>query len=347
MLRSLFRVVVAAVVLAAVCIAWLILFLLFAPFLLVAAILNPRPNPRHPREEKPLATNTHSPIPLIFDRRNDVSKLYGCNTRNVRYRWSLFENRLDELQREFKSPEALDFGAGSLRDTYELASRGFKVTAFDLNDDVLQRYYESYDWTTAATTATVMSGSLEDLSKSDPVQLIIAFDVIEHLEDPASYIRAFNKILCDDGFLFTIVPNRRSLFERYFKRSLAQQIKRDAVMQPGVPHIQFKTPEEWDQFFEANGFRIVDRDMTIGHFVNDWWNGLLAVPLRSYVYPVLEVIAYRGKLNWNVGRIEAALCPPWLMERVNVLDQWLKSWSKCCFGWNLIVAQKQRSEFKL
>jgi 2-polyprenyl-3-methyl-5-hydroxy-6-metoxy-1,4-benzoquinol methylase len=344
MLRSLFRVVLAAVVLVAVCVAWLILFLLFAPFLLIASIIR-GPDPRDPREEKTVATNALGAIPLIFDRRNDVSKLYGCNTRNVRYRWTLFEKRLDLLKRQFETPKALDFGAGSLRDSYELASRGFEVIAFDLNETVLQRYYESYDWTKAATKATVMSGSLEDLSKSDSVQLITAFDVIEHLEDPAGYVQTFNKLLSDDGFLFTIVPNRRSLFERYFKRTLAQQIARGAVLEPGVPHIQFKTPEEWDRFFEANGFRIVDRDMTIGHFVNDWWNGLLAVPLRSYVYPVLEVIAYRGKFNWNVGRIEATLCPPWLMERVDVLDQWLKSWSKCCFGWNLIVAQKKTSEF--
>ena len=341
MLRSLLRVVLAAVVLVAVCIAWLILFLLFAPFLLIASLIR-KPDPRHPRQKDPIATTTASTIPLIFDRRNDVSKLYGCNTRNVRYRWSLFETRIEQLQNRFESPRALDFGAGSLRDSYELASRGFNVTAFDLNDDVLQRYYESYDWTKAPNTATIKSGSLDNLTQSDPVQLIIAFDVIEHLEDPASYVQTFNKILCDDGYLFTIVPNRRSLFERYFKRTLAQQIKRGAVLQPGVPHVQFKTPEEWDQFFEANGFRIVDRDMTIGHFVNDWWNGLLAVPLRSYVYPVLEVIAYRGKFNWNVGRIEATLCPPWLMERVDVLDQWLKGWSKCCFGWNLIVAQPKK-----
>jgi len=340
MLRSLFRVVLAGAVLVAVCVAWLILFLLFAPFLLIASIIG-QPNPRHSRDEKLVATNTQSAIPLIFDRRNDVSKLYGCNTRNVRYRWSLFEERLDHLQRQFEMPRALDFGAGSLRDTYELAHRGFKVTAFDLNDAVLQRYYESYDWTRAATTPAVLSGSLEDLSRSDPVQLIIAFDVIEHLEDPASYVQAFNKLLCDGGFLFTIVPNRRSLFERYFRRSLGRRIKRGAVMEPGVPHIQFKSPEEWDRFFEANGFRIVDRDMTIGHFVNDWWNGLLAVPLRTYVYPALEVIAYRGKFRWKVSRIEATFCPPWLMERVDVLDQWLKSWSKCCFGWNLIVAQKR------
>ncbi len=341
MLRSLFRVVLAAVVLTAVCIAWLILFLLFAPFLLVAAILNPRSNPRRPRYADVVTTVTDKTIPLIFDRRNDVSKLYGCNTRNVRYRWSLFEKRLDDLKTKFKTPRALDFGAGSLRDTYELASHGFEVIAFDLNETVLQRYYESYDWSKAATTPKVLSGSLEDLGKSNSVQLIIAFDVIEHLEDPSSYIQTFNKILCDDGFLFTIVPNRRSLFERYFKRSLAQQKKRGAVMEPGVPHIQFKTPEEWDQFFEANGFRIVDRDMTIGHFVNDWWNGLLAVPLRSYVYPVLDVVAYRTQRTIDAGRIERALCPPWLMERVDFFDQLLKAHLKSRFGWNLIVAQKQ------
>ena len=346
MLRSLFRVVLAAVVLVAVCIAWLILFLLFAPFLLIAELFHRR-NARDPRDENLVATNTESTIPLIFDRRNDVSKLYGCNTRNVRYRWSLFEKHLDQLQRQFEIPRALDFGAGSLRDTYELASRGFQVTAFDLNDAVLQRYYESYDWTRSSTTPAIMSGSLEDLSRSDPVQLIIAFDVIEHLEDPARYVQAFNELLCDDGFLFTIVPNRRSLFERYFKRSLGRRIKRGVALETGVPHIQFKSPEEWDRFFEANGFRIVDRDMTIGHFVNDWWNGLLAVPLRTFVYPALEVIAYRGKFRWKVGRIEATLCPPWLMERVDVLDQWLKSWSKCCFGWNLIVAQKRHPEFTL
>ena len=188
------------------------------------------------------------------------------------------------------------------------------------------------------------SGSLEDLtSKNEPdsVQLIIAFDVIEHLHDPASYVRAFSRILCDRGFLFTIVPNKRSLFEKYFKHSLAQQIKRGVVPEPGVPHVQFKSPEEWDEFFQSNGFRIVDRDMAIGHFVNDWWNGLLSIPLRAFVCPVVEVVAYRCKREFDSGRIERAFCATWLMERVNSLDELLKRQLKSRSGWNLIVARKQ------
>ena len=341
LIRSAFRVVWAAVVLVAVCLAWLILFLLFAPFLLISQLFKRSDSQDH---DVALPVKTaEGAEPLLFDRRNDVSKLYGCNTRNVRYRWSLFETHLAELQRQHKTPAALDFGAGSLRDSYELASRGFRVTSFDLNERTLQRYFDSYDWNTTPPP-TLIAGSLDDLLKNNApgsLQLVIAFDVIEHLDDPASYIRALSQLLDDRGYLFTIVPNRRAFFERYFKRSLAQQKKRGAVLEPGVPHIQFKSPEEWDQFFQANGFRIVARDMTIGHFVNDWWNGLIAIPLRTYVYPVLQVIAFRGKFELDAGKIESTLCPPWLMERVNVLDQLSKNSLRGRFGWNLIVAQKR------
>jgi hypothetical protein len=80
--------------------------------------------------------------------------------------------------------------------------------------------------------------------------------------------------------------------------------------------------------------------MAIGHFVNDWWNGLLAVPLRTFVYPVLEVVAFYSNREIDPGRIERILCSSWLMERVNLLDTFLKRSLSSRFGWNLIVAQK-------
>lgn len=344
LLRSAWRVVLAAVVLVAVCLAWLFLLIVFAPFLLIGEIIRlVKPTGAKDQDVHIQIKTSEGAEPLVFDRRHDVSKLYGCNTRNVRYRWSLFEDRLAQLQRHGSAPAALDFGAGSLRDSYELASRGFRVTSFDLSDRILRRYFDSYDWSTTATP-TLLAGSLDDLvNRNAPgsLQLVIAFDVIEHLEDPGSYVRALNTLLDKDGYLFTIVPNKRSLFERYFKHSLAQTLKRGAVLEPGVPHIQFKSPEEWDQFFQANGFHIVARDMTIGHFVNDWWNGLLAIPLRMFVYPVLEVVAFRMGRNLDAGRVERTFCPAWLMERVSLLDLALKRWSGPRFGWNLIVGQKQ------
>lgn len=346
-IRSLLRVFRAVVVFVAICLLWLILFVIFAPWLLLAQVVRLwRREDQLPAGESGAIAGKSTPsgdVPLIFDRRSDVSKLYGCNTRNVRYRWTIFSRRLEELQSEVDRPTALDFGAGSLRDSYELASRGFEVVSFDLNERILRRYFDSYDWTVARNQPKLLAGCLEDLRNDlavNSVQVVLAFDVIEHLEDPASYVQTLSSLLSERGFLFTIVPNKRSLFERNFKRSLTRQRKRGIPVEPGVPHIQFKSPEEWDQFFQANGFRIVDHDMAIGHFVNDWWNGLLSIPLRAFVYPVLEVASYRSGRNLDTGRIERALCSSWLMERVNDLDVLLKEVLKSRFGWNLIVAQK-------
>lgn len=335
-------------VLLGVCLLWLVLFVLFAPWVVIAEVVRfMRRRPQIVDEPSGVvgSRSAASEAPLIFDRRNDVSKLYGCNTRNVRYRWTLFAEKLNKLLRERERPKALDFGAGSLRDSYELAKRGFDVTAFDLNARVLRSYYDSYDWTAAKGKPNLLTGSLEDLKQSiqpDSLQLILAFDVIEHLEDPASYVQALSEVLSEDGLLFTIVPNKRSLFETYFRHSVGEQLKRGVVLEPGVPHLQFKSPEEWYRFFQANGFQIVDRDMTIGHFVNDWWNGLLSIPLWTYVYPVVNVFAYRTGRKIDTGRFERTLCPAWLMERIHSVDLLFERWLKPRYGWNIIVAQRSR-----
>jgi 2-polyprenyl-3-methyl-5-hydroxy-6-metoxy-1,4-benzoquinol methylase len=328
------------------------MFLFFLPLILIAEIVlwikGEKRKAVKAEAEISFARNateaTDVSTPLIFDRRTDISKLYGCNTRNVRYRWDIFRDRVELLKGQSINLKALDFGAGSLRDSYELSRLGFDVVAFDLNPAVLQRYHNTYDWTNIAQKPKLIAGTIQDLvdsNESGSLQLIIAFDVIEHLEDPASYVSQFNQLLSDEGFLFTIVPNRRSLFERYFKHTLAEQRKRGHKTEPGVPHIQFKSPHEWQLFFEANGFRIADHDMAIGHFVNDWWNGLFSIPLRACVYPVITVLAMRTGREIDAGRLERAMCPAWLMERINGVDILFKQWLKSRFGWNLIVAQRQ------
>ncbi len=351
MLRSSLRVVFAATVLVALFLLWVPLFLIFVPLILIAEIVlalrGSTLKSNEAEQNSPLRNTSEtsdSNEPLIFDRRTDISKLHGCNTRNVSYRWQLFSDRLELLRRESNNPKALDFGAGSLRDSYELARQGFEVVSFDLNRSILKRYFEAYDWAPVAHKPTLQAGSLQDLidsHKPGSLQLIVAFDVIEHLEDPASYVSAFSKLLTERGFLFTIVPNKRSLFERYFKHSLKEQKKRGHKTEPGVPHIQFKSPEEWDAFFQANGFRIADRDMAIGHFVNDWWNGLFSIPLRAFVYPVMAVVALRTGREIDAGRLERIMCPAWLMERINSVDILFARFLYPRFGWNLIVAQRQ------
>lgn len=348
-LGFLFRLIWAVIVLFAVCVLWLLLFLLFLPFILVALLMQREATPpdssgdvrREPITNESASDNAE--LEFIFDRRSDVSKLFGCNTRNVRYRWQVFSAHLQQLRNKNTDLRALDFGAGSLRDSYELAKLGFAVTSVDLNQRLMDRYFESYDWSSVPQAPILFASPLDELAQQ-PVNsgfhLAIAFDVIEHLDDPAVYVRDIHSLLGEDGLFFTIVPNRRSIFERYFKYTLRKQRERGIVPEPGVPHVQFKSPQEWRLFFTQNGFDILDHDMAIGSFVNDWWNGLVTVPLRMYVSPTLQMLAYLGGTHFPEGSFEQGFCPRWLMERVNFWDQRLKSRMHNQFGWNLIVMRR-------
>jgi 2-polyprenyl-3-methyl-5-hydroxy-6-metoxy-1,4-benzoquinol methylase len=338
------RLIWALIVLLAVCVVWVLLFLLFLPFIAVAALIRPgtpaAENPERLNRKSHSELETHSSQPLIFDRRGDISKLFGCNTRNVQYRWNLFASRLDQIRANVESPKALDFGAGSLRDSYELARLGFCVTSVDLDPATMQRYYRSYDWSKIQCPPTIFTEPLHKLKGDSRFHLAIAFDVIEHLEDPSAYCREINSLLNEDGLFFSIVPNRRSIFERYFRRSIRKQIAKGQPFVPGVPHLQFKLPREWRKLFEESGFKIVEHDMAIGFFVNDCWTGLLGLPLRVYVTPVLARVAQLLRLNFDQVAFEERFSPPWLMKRVNVLDQLVKKQLASRFGWNLIVATK-------
>jgi SAM-dependent methyltransferase len=337
-----FRFIWALLVLFAVCVVWLVLFLVFLPFLLVAALFQPSTN-----QLEEISQGVHSDPepessqPLIFDRRKDISKLFGCNTRNVHYRWNVFASRLDQIRKDFDTPSALDFGAGSLRDSYELARLGFCVTSVDLDPAVMQRYYQSYDWSKVRCPPRIFTEPVENLKAGSAFHLAIAFDVIEHLEDPSAYCRSIHSLLDEGGLLFSIVPNRRSIFERYFRRSIKKQKAKGIPYIPGVPHLQFKLPAEWEQLFEESGFKILEHDMAIGFFVNDCWTGLLGLPLRVYVTPVLGHVAHKLGINFNQVAFEERFSPPWLMKRVDVLDQLCKKQLAPRFGWNLIVATKK------
>ena len=349
-----------AFILLIVCGLWLALFLFFLPFIVLGEVLGLRKRFRDEvsAEEQEvslaaaagseetarlLTVESRSTDCFIFDRRKDISKLFGCNTRNVQYRWSLFARRLANLKSEFTEPRAIDFGAGSLRDSYELSKLGFSVVSVDLDDNLLQRYSKFYDWGERDGAPLLFARPLDDLLReagADSFHLAIAFDVIEHLEDPAAYVTKIGSLLKPQGLFFTIVPNRRAVFERYFKYSIARQRRKGIPWIPGVPHLQFKTPAEWKKFFEDNRYKILEHKMAIGPLVNDLWHGLLGLPLTVFVHPVLETAGHKFRFRYSSAFIEA-FYPAWLMERVAVWDTVLKKWLSPWFGWNLIVLQKE------
>jgi len=268
-----------------------------------------------------------------FDRTGDVSKLEGCNTRNVEYRWDLFSKELETIP---QGSETLDFGAGSLRDSFELAKRGYNVTSVDLDPDLLSSYQADYDWPTNGTARKIVTGKdlAECLSQIENTQfsLIISFDVLEHLEDPTTVLRKLRPLLTPNGRFFITVPNGRTLFELWFKLILTTSKIFRKKLRPGEPHLQRNSPERWKGILDEAGYRVLSHEMQIGFFVNTA-SALVQIPLYSFA----RLVRALG-FSFPAEKIQKTICSKKVMASLNKLDEKTRRYFSGLYGWNLFVA---------
>jgi len=264
-----------------------------------------------------------------FDRTADVSKLDGCNTRGIEYRWDIFKRHLPSIPAEGK---VLDFGAGSLRESFDLTSRGFDVTSIDLDFATLSAYRARYNWPAEARHRMVadrdLFAALAGLGDTK-FSLITCFDVLEHLEDPVSALRCFADRMTDDARLFVTVPNGRTLFELAWRLDLKIARATGRYIRPGEPHLQRLSPARWKSIIRDAGLSVRDHEMHIGFFANNT-AALVQVPL-----------ALTGRLLRKVGfnfdgvaaseRVIQRTAP--LMDALDRRTRFLKD----LYGWNLFV----------
>jgi 2-polyprenyl-3-methyl-5-hydroxy-6-metoxy-1,4-benzoquinol methylase len=268
-----------------------------------------------------------------FDRSQDVSKLEGCNTRGVEYRWDLFAKELQNIPR---GGESLDFGAGSLRDSFELATRGYNVTAIDLNSELLASYERDYEWPTNGTKRKLVTG--QDLESCisqigrERFSLIICFDVLEHLEDPGSIVRQMRSLMAPNGRLFITVPNGRTLFELYFRAILLLARLVGKKLRPGEPHLQRNSPEKWTRVLQDSGLEVLHHAMAIGFFANTF-SALVQIPVSG----VAKLLGAAG-ISFRSERVLDFICNRKFMAMLDRLDQRTKRYFSGLYGWNLFVA---------
>ena len=285
-----------------------------------------------------------------FDRTKDVSKIIGCNTRNVPYRWSIFETHLREVP---AGSHVLDFGAGALRETWEMARRGYQVTAVDLDAKQIADYCKDYDWRSGIEhdpQFDIRRGLAGHVPPNGGYKLALAFDVFEHLSDPASLLNDMYACLSPGGLVFCTVPNCLTLSEVGFRvgwkinvATKSRFSRSGRLPREGEPHIQFKTPGQWRRLFTTlTPFEIADHDLQIGCFANTWF---WTVRFSGLLFGVLSRKLLRTKKpkvsNHHV------LCHPRLMSCLHGLDTLTRPAMRAFCAWNLFVLRKPNSAANL
>jgi SAM-dependent methyltransferase len=134
-----------------------------------------------------------------------LNYLYACGSRSVIGEWGTSPLTIPEqvcVRREIKRPPAryfeLGVGHGHL---YRLfVERGWKCTGVDPGD-----------W------ASVFPNVHRDFGDVDPAlsaDLLVAFDVLEHVSNPVSTLRSLRKLAAPKARLYCAMPNRESLRAR-------------------------------------------------------------------------------------------------------------------------------------
>lgn len=101
----------------------------------------------------------------------------------------------------------LDVGCGSGQFLQAIAERGHEVWGIDFDPVSVQRARDR-------GLARVSCQSLDDFTAAhsgERFQYVTAFDVIEHLADPAAVLKTLHQMLDPGGTLSMTVPNRRRL----------------------------------------------------------------------------------------------------------------------------------------
>jgi 2-polyprenyl-3-methyl-5-hydroxy-6-metoxy-1,4-benzoquinol methylase len=270
----------------------------------------------------------------IFDRIHDVSKIDGCNTRGVEYRWQTFSKEIATIP---AGSSALDFGAGSLRESFDLAVRGFNVTSIDLNGGLLASYKADYAWPDNGTTHELVGTDYltDGLAKisGKTFDLITCFDVLEHVDDPTTVLRELRKHLNDGGKIFITVPNGRSLFEIAWRIDLLIARATKRYLRPGEPHVQRNSPKKWGQIITESGFSVAQHEMAIGFFANT------AAALVQLPLTLGARLLRKAGIKVDATRLCDKICSHERMAAIDRLDRKTKAMFDPLYGWNLFVAR--------
>lgn len=165
--------------------------------------------------------------PIYDDRKNFLAKI------------------LAKKQKSKKNIKVLDCGCGDGYWTSIFTQiEGLEVTAIDYNDLRLERAQKN------APKAKFIISDIQTLSEktADKFDLIWFSQVIEHIEDDVSILKAFHNVLAEDGTLVVGTTNEGCfLYEKYQERT---NYRKDS------DHVHFYTLKEIKAKLKLSGYKI-------------------------------------------------------------------------------------------
>lgn len=189
-----------------------------------------------------------------------------------------------EIKKYFPTGKLLQFydaGAGFGQYSYFILKyfKRAKVHAVDLKTDYMDSfadYAKKIGW----QNFTIQQANLVEYTPKESFNLIIAIDILEHIEDDEQVLQNFRKVLLQGGKLIISSPSN---FDESAKFT-AEHVR------PGY------SKEEICSKMERAGFNIISFEYSYGKFGQIYWKIALKIPLslisKSKIFGVLLPFYY-------------------------------------------------------
>jgi 2-polyprenyl-3-methyl-5-hydroxy-6-metoxy-1,4-benzoquinol methylase len=159
----------------------------------------------------------------------------AARTMKIRH----FEDRMGQLQSRVARGRLLDVGCSCGYFMEVAAAQGFEVRGVEFSRSAIAA-------ASPHIRERIVHGSLEDLPADERFDLISAFDLIEHVPDPAAFLAQCRQRLAPDGMVVLSTPDTD-----HFLRPLMRS--RWPMLQP-MQHLHLFSARALKQTLEAAGF---------------------------------------------------------------------------------------------
>jgi len=180
-------------------------------------------NPRFTTEELEVVYSSEKIIGGVyrnFDYLFDANApdILRATEKGVTFDPKMYQWKFDIIQKYcIENPSKLrllDVGCGDGRFVFDALQRGYQVTGIDLSPDRVEQGMERYQF----EAGTLRCMNVDEFSAGEKFDIVVMWDLIEHVESPSAVMKNLQKIAHDDTVFFILTMSLDSLTYKLFKR---------------------------------------------------------------------------------------------------------------------------------
>jgi len=194
--------------------------------------------------------------------REELERLFESNLENDKKKP---DQRIVQTLRMIEGKDVLDVGCAAGYLSKKIAQLGFNVHGIDVLEESIRI---SKEFSSMPNITYEVRDVLKQPFPPESCDCITFLETIEHVENPALFLREFNKILRPGGHLILSTPNATSLKNMFYalsyrKKEKRVQVVKEIVSEPKNTGTHIEHVFNWDfptlvRLLDRCGFELVD-----------------------------------------------------------------------------------------